>query len=71
MPDTRPRDLTAAELSLVAAPPPAGTSGGGDSAPLAVPPGTDVPVQLIDPGGNAGAATTAAPAAPTQLPPGS
>ncbi len=65
MPDTQPRELTALELQRLQAPPPA--AGGGDAAPLAVPPGTSVPVHLIDP--TAGAATAAQPAQPTQEPP--
>ena len=63
MSETRPRDLTAVEQQLQQAPP----TGGADSAPLAVPPGTEVPVHLLDP--TAVAAPPAAPSAPTQGPP--
>jgi hypothetical protein len=64
MPETQPRVLTAAELELLSAPP----SGGADSAPLAVPPGTQVPVHLLDPAAAADAAAVE-PAGPTQGPP--
>lgn len=69
MAESKPRELTAAELALLTAPPP----GGADSAPLTVPPGTQVPVHLIDPAASVaapGAALTQAPPGPTQAPPG-
>ena len=65
MPETRPRALTATELELLKAPP---SGGGADSAPLAVPPGTQVPVHLLDPTAAAQAAAVG-PAEPTQGPP--
>src|SRR5262245_37017554 len=61
--DTRPRDLTAAELDSMQAPPRTATQ----SAPLAVPPGTQVAVADLDP---RPPFTTAA-AAPTAAPPNS
>ena len=45
MSDTKPRDLTDAELELIKAPP--GRTA--ESVPLSVPPGTQVAVQDIDP----------------------
>ncbi len=62
MAETQPRNLTAAELEGLKAPPLISA----DSAPLAVPPGTDLPVHLVDPTASRAASTQA----PTQLPPG-
>lgn len=45
MAESRPRDLTAAELELLKEP----MRRGSESVPLAVPPGTQVPVHLLDP----------------------
>jgi|RhiMetdeSRZDD1v2_1073273.scaffolds.fasta_scaffold233522_5 hypothetical protein len=63
MAESRPRDLTAAELELLKEP----MRRGSESVPLAVPPGTQVPVHLLDP-------TAADPAvvrsAPSLEPPG-
>lgn len=47
MSETRPRDLTAQELSLIATP----ASRGIESVPLRIPPGTQIPVELVDPDG--------------------
>jgi hypothetical protein len=58
MSDTKPRDLTAEELALLAAP----KSGGTGSAPLRVPPGTQIAIELVDPTGK-GASATASPSA--------
>jgi hypothetical protein len=61
MPETKPRDLTTTELELLKAP----AQRKSESMPLAVPPGTEVPVHLLNP-----AADAAAPSgAPTARPP--
>jgi hypothetical protein len=62
MDDSKPRDLTPEELALLEAPPP----GASQSAPLRVPPGSQIPIEVLDPlapsaGGDA--------ASPTQPPP--
>jgi hypothetical protein len=62
MSDTKPRDLTAEELALLAAP----KSGGTGSAPLRVPPGTLIAIELVDPTGR-GAATASPSAGPGDL----
>ncbi len=61
MADTEPRELTAAELALVQAP----AQRAPESSPLPVPPGTQVPVHLLNPA----AETAAAEGAPTAGPP--
>ncbi|MBS0517522.1 MAG: hypothetical protein JSR90_02460 [Proteobacteria bacterium] len=63
MAETRPRDLTPAEMEGLQASSQTGT--GADTAPLAVPPGTEVPVHLIDPAADHAAAA----GVPTQTPP--
>jgi hypothetical protein len=45
MTDTKPRDLTMAEQELLKAPAHRST----DSMPLAIPPGTQTPVRLLNP----------------------
>ena len=60
MTDTRPRDLTATELELLAAPAARST----ESMPLAIPPGMWMPVSLLDP-----AQSIAVDGAPTAEPP--
>jgi len=62
MAQSKPLDLTAAELELIQKP----MQRGGESAPLSVPPGTQVPVHLLDP---AAADPAAAARAPTLEPP--
>lgn len=62
MPDSRPRDLTSAELELVKAP---AYGGGTQTAPLAIPPGMAVPVSELNPA----AGRTAESGAPTAEPP--
>jgi hypothetical protein len=60
MSETKPRDLTAEELALLATPANRGT----ESAPLRIPPGTQIAIELLDPtGGN-----TSASASPTAGP---
>jgi hypothetical protein len=61
MTDTRPRDLTAAELELLKAP----AGRGVESTPLEIPPGTLTPVSLLNPA--AGPVSTSE--APTAAPP--
>jgi hypothetical protein len=61
MTDTRPRDLTVAELELVKTPAARGT----ESMPLEIPPGTLTPVSLLNPA--AGSVSTSQ--APTAAPP--
>ena len=46
MSETRPRELTPEELALLQAP----TSRGTDTAPLRIPPGTQIAVELLNPG---------------------
>jgi len=64
MAQSKPRDLTAAELELIQKP----MQRGGESAPLLVPPGTQTPVHLLDP---AAADPATAARAPTLEPPAS
>ena len=52
MNEARPQDLTSEELVLVAAPGVARM----ESAPLRIPPGTQIAVELLDPGSAEGAA---------------
>jgi hypothetical protein len=63
MTQTRPRDLTDAELELLKAP----AQRARESAPLTVPPGTQLPVHLVNPVGNQ---TTSDNTRPTASPPG-
>ncbi len=60
MAETRPRDLTAAELELVQAP----ARGGNDSVPLAIPPGTQVSIELLNPVAGVAPASAAPAASP-------
>jgi hypothetical protein len=57
MAESKPRDLTAAELELLKGP----MQRGSESVPLAVPPGTRVPVHLLDPTAADAAAVSRAP----------
>jgi len=59
MPQSQPRDLTPEELALTQAPP---VSGG--TAPLRIPPGTQVAVEQLNPIADSGATTS-----PTSSPP--
>jgi hypothetical protein len=59
MAETRPRDLTAEELAGLQAPPGAEWQ----SAPLRIPPGTDVAIELLNPAGE-----TAVTSFPTAVP---
>lgn len=65
MTESRPRELTAEELELLKTP----THDGAGTAPLTVPPGTQVPVHLINPVWNP--TVSAASTEPTALPPDS
>jgi hypothetical protein len=58
MTDTKPRDLTVAELELMKAPAARGT----ESMPLTIPPGMLTPVSLLNPAADS-ASTSGAPAA--------
>jgi len=60
MTDTKPRDLTVAELELLKVPAPRST----ESMPLAIPPGTATPVSLLDP-----VDSVSTSGAPTAVPP--
>jgi hypothetical protein len=53
MSDTRPRDLTPEELALLQLP----ALGGPASAPLRIPPGTEVAVEMLNPWAEVAAAT--------------
>ena len=57
MAESKPRDLTAAELELLKGP----MQRGSESVPLAIPPGTQVPVHLLDPTATDPAAVNSAP----------
>jgi hypothetical protein len=61
MTDSRPRELTMAEQELLKAPAQRGT----DSAPLAIPPGMQTPVSLLNPA----AGSVSSGGAPTAEPP--
>jgi hypothetical protein len=61
MTDTRPRDLTVAELELLKAP----ALRKPESMPLAIPPGTLTPVSLLNPEAD----SVSASGAPTAVPP--
>jgi hypothetical protein len=58
MTDTKPRDLTVAELEFLKAPAP----GSAESMPLAIPPGTLTPVSLLNPAADS-VSTSGAPTA--------
>jgi hypothetical protein len=64
MSDTRPRDLTAEELALLASPANRGT----ESAPLRIPPGTQIAIELLDPAGESTSASTSPTASPSDVP---
>jgi hypothetical protein len=66
MTDTRPRDLTVAELELLKAP----ASRGTESMPLEIPPGTLTPVSLLDPAAGSVSRSEAPTAAPPDPPGG-
>ena len=60
MSETKPRDLTAEELALLRAP----AARVNESAPLPIPPGTQIAIDLLNPG----AGNASLPAAPTAGP---
>jgi hypothetical protein len=62
MDDSKPRDLTPEELALLETPPP----GSSQSAPLQVPPGTQISIEELDPLAPSAAVEAAS---PTQPPP--
>ena len=63
MSDTKPRDLTAEELAILGSP----ASRGTESAPLRIPPGTQIAIELLDPAGGSTSAFASPAAAPNDL----
>jgi hypothetical protein len=63
MTDTRPRALTAEQQIIVAA-----GSSHAATTPMRIPPGTDTPIESLDPAAHVGGGSAAPSAGPTELP---